>query len=170
MQEVKGLNRTISAGFTRPNDTTAYAAGDVVSNSTSAPTIMIFPRATSQAGGNGIIQQAILVTSASVATKPDLELWLFDTTVTMDNDNAAFTPTDAEMLTLVGVIRFPTSSFVVGTATAGAGGNAACDVQNLGIPINTKNGDNSLYGILVVRNAYVPVAEEVFTVRIKVLD
>lgn len=166
VEQVRGMGRTIKQSFTRPADTTAYAAGDVVCNSTSAPVIMQFNVASKEAGALGIIQQAILIDSESVATKPDLELWLFDTTITMDNDNAAFTPTDAELLTLVGVIPFLTSTFKVGTAS----GNSICQVDNLGIPFNTLVGDNTLYGVLVVRNAYVPVSGETFTVRLKCLD
>lgn len=159
-----------TATFTRPADTTTYAAGDVVCNSTSAPVIMSFNVAEGPGGRGGIINQAILVDSANVSTKPDLELWLFNATVAMDNDNAVFTPTDAELLTLVGVIPFPTGSFKVGDATSGANGNSICDVQNIGMPFVTAKPANTLFGILVVRNAYVPVSEESFTVILKVLD
>ncbi len=167
---VRGMGRTITAGFTRPSDTSAYAAGDVVSNSTSAPVIMTFSRASLGKGEAAIIQQAVIIVGANVSPKPDLELWLFDATVGMDNDNALFTPTDAELATLVGVIAFPLASFRVGEATSGAAGNSVCDVQNVGMPINTLITDNALYGILVARNAYVPTAAETFTVRLKVLE
>jgi hypothetical protein len=160
--------RTIAANFTRPSDTTAYASGDVVCNSTSAPVIMTFARASADAVS--FIQQATLVDSANVATKPDLELWLFDTTITMDNDNAAFTPTDAELRTLIGVIAFPTASFKVGDATAGADGNSICDIQGLNIQVNTTPNTNAIFGVLVVRNAYVPVSGERFDVRLKLRD
>jgi len=168
--QIRGMGRTISANFSRPADTTAYAAGDVVANSTSAPVIMTFARATVESGSAGRIAQAICIDSANVATKPDLELWLFDTTVAMDNDNAAFTPTDAELATLIGVIAFPTASFKVGDATGGASGNSVCDIQDINLPFNTVPASNKIYGILVVRNAYVPVSGESFTVRIKIVD
>ncbi len=168
-EKARGMGRTVSATFTRPSDTTAYAAGDVVCNSTSAPVIMSFERVSLDDDGISILQDAICVTSANVATKPDLELWLFDTAVTMDNDNAVFTPTDAELLTCVGVVRFPTGSFLVGDATSGAGGNSLCHVSNLGVPVSAAQNITVLYGVLVVRNAYVPVSGEVFTVRLKLL-
>jgi hypothetical protein len=167
---VRGSGRTIAANFTRPNDSTDYAAGDVVSDSASAGVPMTFARATDGSGEHAIIQQAIIVTSAAVATKPDLELWLFDTTVASVNDNAAIAFTDAEMRTLIGVIKFPTADFLVGIPTAGAAGNAVCDVQNIGMPFNTKPGKNEIYGVLVVRNAYDPVANERFDIRLKILD
>lgn len=162
---------TIGTTFTRPADTNAYAAGDVVCNSTSAPVIMTFPGAARRGarGGFGILQDATLFSSANVATKLDCELLLFDTTVAMDNDNAAFTPTDAELLTLVARVPFYASAWSAGDATAGAGGNAFCQVSNLGIPFNV-GAVNDLFGVLVARAAYTPVSAEVFTVRLKVLD
>lgn len=159
------LGRTISANFTRPSNATAYASGDVVCDSTSAPTIMTFSRATSDSVST--IQQAICIDSANMATKPDLELWLFDTAITMDNDNAAFTPTDAELRTLIGVIPFAGVSFRAGDGATGADGNSICDVQTLSIQINTTNNVNAIYGVLVVRNAYTPVSAERFDIRLK---
>lgn len=170
MEKVLSVGRTRSANFVRPSDTNVYAAGDVVANSTSAPVIMTFRGATLGEGSPSIIQHAVLIDSASVATKPDLELWLFDTTVTMDNDNAVFTPTDAELLTLIGVIPFPVGDFKVGDATVGAGGNSICEAKNLGLPFNAAISGNDIFGILVVRNAYVPVSDEAFAVRLKFLD
>lgn len=168
--EVFGKGRVISASFTRPNDTTAYASGDVICNSTSAPVVLTFPRATVTQGPKfSIIAQAILVDSANQATKlASPELWLFDTAPTADNDNAVFTPTDAELANLLGVIVFDTA--FVGDATAGAGGNAIFRVPSLSIPVFTKAEDNAIYGVLVARNAYVPVAQESFTIKLGILD
>lgn len=168
-QFVQSLNVTRQAKFTRPSDTNTYAAADVVCDSTSAPTIMTFPNV-----GNdkrcGLIVEALLTTSANQTLKPDLELWLFDTTVAMDNDNATFTPTDTEILTKISVIKFPFGSFIAGDATSGSGGNASCDIQGLAIPFNTVAANiNDIYGILVVRNAYIPISGEVFQVRLKIL-
>lgn len=158
--------RTISATFTRPADTAAYAAGDVVNNSTTAPVIMTFAGAVNTDFQMGVIAQATLIDSSNVATKLDCELWLFDTTITMDNDNAAFTPTDAELATLVGIIPFGTSYWKVGDSTS----NAVCHVQGLAIPFNVIHASNALYGVLVARAAYTPVSAEAFTVRLHIID
>lgn len=167
--EVFGKGRVISASFTRPNDTTAYASGDVINNSTSAPVVLTFPRATVTQGQNfSIIAQAIMVDSANQTTKLEAELWLFDAAPTADNDNAAFTPTDAECANLLGVIPFNT--FFVGDATSGAGGNVVYRETNLTIPVKTVAGDNAIYGVLVARSAYTPVAQESFTIKLGILD
>lgn len=177
--QVVGTNHLTRASFARPADGNIYAAGDVINNSTTVPAVLIIPRCTLEAGGGSILQEAILSSSASQATKLDAELWLFDTTVTPDNDNAVFTPTDAEILTLVAIVAFPSSNWKVGDATAGAGGNAVNIVANLGIPINTRKasgaagvtpGANDLFGVLVARNAYTPVTGEVFQFTGKFLD
>ncbi len=160
---VDGTPVRISAAFTRPNDTNTYAAGDVVSDSTSAPTVMTFTGAARAAAKPGTIVSALLFDSANVAVKGSFELWLFDVTVTPDNDNAVFTPTDAEMLTLVRVIPFTLS--YVGDATSGAGGNATY-VGTLSEPINFNSASGNLFGVLVVRNAYIPVGQEIFTVQL----
>lgn len=163
--KIRGMSHTVSAGFVRPANTTAYTAGDVVSGGG----LLVFAGASLEPGGAGIVQHATLVDSANVATKPDLELWLFDTPIELDADNAAFTPTDEDLRTFVGAISLAASLFKVGDATSGAGGNCICDVPNIGMPFNTVIG-STLYGVLVVRNAYVPVSAERFDVRLKVLD
>jgi hypothetical protein len=62
------------------------------------------------------------------------------------------------------VIPFPTASFKGGDLTAGANGNMACMVKDASVVIS----QTTLYGVLVVRNAYAPVANEKFTVTLKV--
>jgi hypothetical protein len=164
---VGGKVALISASITRPSDTTAYAAGDAATNSTTAPVVSTFTGAARVAAGSGTIVAATLIDSANQATKGNFELWLFDTTATPDNDNAVFTPTDAECLTLVGVIPF--GAAIVGDATSGAGGNAVYPVQGLGMPFKLPSGSD-LFGLLVVRNAYTPVSAEVFTMRLHILQ
>lgn len=162
-ERVLGECHTTALTFTRPADTTTYAAGDVVCNAAT----LIFPSGPKH--GAAVIQHAIITSSANVATKPDLELWLFDTTVTAVADNSAFAPTDAEMLTLIAVIPFPVADFKVGLSGSGASGNVACAAANLGIPIS-RVSDAAIYAQLVVRNAYVPTSAEVFQIRLRILD
>jgi hypothetical protein len=159
----------VATNFTRPNDTNAYASGDVVCDSTSAPTILTFSSLAKNRFST--LMSATIVSSANQATKLEGQLWLFDTTVVAVNDNAAFAPTDAEMRTVLHVIEFPASAWIAGTATAGAGGNAMCNAQSLWLPINTTKDSNGVYhndvfAVLVARNAYTPVAQERFDIRL----
>jgi hypothetical protein len=165
---VGSKQKVVSTNFTRPANTTAYAAGDAVTNSTSAPVIMTFDAVARANAGSGTVIGASLVDSANQTTKGQFELWLFDTTVTPDNDNAVFTPTDAECATLIGIVQFNLP--FVGDATAGAGGNVVYIVNNLSIPFTTGASVDDIFGLLVVRNAYTPVSAGVFTVRLQVIQ
>lgn len=150
------------ATITRPADTAAYAAGDVLG------TEMTFDGCARSAGGKGMIASAMVVDSANQATPPDLELWLFSSPISDASDNAPFVPTDVELASLVGIIPFP--NIYIGNATSGAGGNLAAksDVEMLGFACAAASDD--LSGVLVVRNAYTPVSAEVITVRLAVLQ
>ena len=169
--EVGGKTAVVSGSITRPADTTAYAAGDAVTDSTSSPTTLTFSNAARVNQGSGVIVGATLVDSANQTTKGDFDLLIFDTTYTPDNDNAVFTPTDAELETCIGVIRFASGSFVIGDATSGAGGNAFCSgtITN-NIAFKCGSGSASLFGALVARSAYTPVSGEKFTIRLRILQ
>src|SRR5881409_1389682 len=149
------LTEFVSQSLVRPANTTAYTAGDVWTNGSNAR--MVFTGLNRNTGYGAEIKHALAIDDAAQATKVDLELWLFSADITdLDADNAAWTPTDAQLATLIGIIAFPVANFKPGDATAGAGGNAACIAANVGIAIK----HDTLYGVLVVRNAYTPVSAE----------
>lgn len=151
-----------TASFTRPSDTTAYTIGDVVCNSTSSPTILTFTGMARANGGSGVIVGASLVLGSNPTTKPTYDLFLFDTSVTIDNDNSAFTPTDAEMLKCVAVISLsvPTVGDASGTTT---------NCVYFAIPMASYVCDASataLYGVLVSRNAVTPTSADTYNLRL----
>ncbi len=156
-------SRTLEASYTRPANTTTYAAGDVLAESTSAATILTFANAARAVGGGGVIQNAVMVDSAAETLKPSIELYLFDTAPAMENDNEAWAPTDAEMEKCLGVIVFD------GTATGkfkAGSGNGVVAADALSLSYQCAAASTSLFGIAVVRNAYVPVSAEKFTFRL----
>lgn len=160
--------KTVSSSFNRPNDTTAYASGDAVTNSTSAPSVITFDAVARANAGSGVIIAAVLVDGSNQTTKGQFELFLYDTTFTADNDNSANTPTDGETETLIGVIEFKLP--FVGDATSGANGNCVYPVGNLSIPFTCGASSDDIFGQIVVRNAYTPTATEKFTVRLTVVQ
>ena len=166
---IRHRGRIVSANFTRPADTTAYTSGDVVGPVTS-PAAMVFIPATEDKHDYAKIVSATLIDSANVATKADLELWLLESILTPAADNAPFAPTDAELRTLVGVISFATGSFRAGDASSGAAGNAICESKNIQLAVQSQSAGGALYGVLVVRNAYVPVSGERFDIRLAFED
>ena len=157
--------RILTDSIIRPDNATAYAAGDVISEVTTNDHLTFLKAMDPGDEKTGIILGGRIHSSANNTTLPDLELWLFDKDITEVADNGAFAPTDAEMLTLIGVIVFPVASWIIGNAGAAAAGNAFCEVMNLDIPFRLGKvpGALNIYGQLVVRNVYTPVASETFS-------
>ncbi len=162
MDKTSAQNQSI----TRPSNTTAYSDGDVI---TSSPAAALQFKLQGQANSQLLLlQHAMLIDSANQATKLVADLWLFSTAPTeVDADNAAWTPTDADLDNLVGIVQFESANWITGDATSGAGGNAVCRATALAIPVERKpQATTVLYGVLVARNAYTPVSGEVFTARL----
>lgn len=157
---------TIDASITRPATTPTYAAGDVIGTASSH--VITFTDIARTAGKGGMIMSALLIDSANQATKPSLELWLFDTAPAAQADDAAFAPSDAEMERLVAII--PLTSAYVGAATVGAGGNSAIPAAAQSQPFVCAASVKDLYGCLVVRNGYTAISGEKFTIRLTVLQ
>ena len=152
---------SIRSTLTRPSNTTTYTIGDVISDVT-ANAHFTFQEVLRPSELSAAITVARLHSSANQSLKLDAELWLFHTDVFAVADNAAFAPTDAEALTLIGILSFSASSWKEGDGTAGTGGNAVSEIVNSGLVI--KGAAPDIYGQLVVRNGYVPISAEIFTV------
>lgn len=155
---------TVSTSVTRPNDTSAYAANDCWSDSTSAPTTggFAFTGAARASGKSGIIRSAVITSSADPATLLQGEVWIFDQAATAVNDNAAFALSDSDILNLVAVIPFS-----LATSTAGSGTNSVAVVTGIN-EIFTCVGTANLRFLVKVKNAYTPIANEVLQVRLKI--
>lgn len=164
-----GVTYTIECGLGSVTDPNS-ASGHVMRAYVSKNTTLTFAGVGRVSGGTGLLVDALLIDSANQATKPSLELWLFSTAPAMDNDNAVFTPTDAELAALLGIIQFQTA--FVGDATAGAGGNSVIPSERTYLPVYLKCASTvtAIYGVLVTRSAYTPVSGEIFTVILKVVQ
>lgn len=155
-----GYAATCSADITRPGDTTAYAANDALSDSTSAPTSggFTFTSAARKSGGSGIITD-LLVMSSNATGGMQGEIWIFDTSVTNINDNSAFAISDSEVKTVVAKVPFTTIADT---------NNALAHVQNLSIGF-TCVGSANLRFLVKIKATYAPANAEVTTVRIKTI-
>lgn len=142
-----GYTTMVDATLTRPANTTAYAAGDEIADT--GGSVITLSNMARFSGGSGIIQSVLIAVSSNWATKPSMELWLYDTTNAPATDNSAFDPTDGENDTLVAVI--PVSSTYVGDATASTG-NFTMTSGVVGIPFKC-NGSANLFMRIVIRNA-----------------
>lgn len=158
--EVGGRARLLTDSYTRPADTTTYAVGDALAESTSAPTALEFANAARVSGGSGEITGLVVVTSTAAATALAGELWVFagSSAPTATNDNAAFNPSDSDALNVVAVIPFSVGS-------AGSS-NRVYDVGPLACPYVCNA--TSLWGLVKVTNAYVPASAEVVTLGLRV--
>lgn len=150
---------TLQTDITRPADTTAYAVNDALSDSTSAPTSGGFTLsgAARKSGGSILITDVMVNSSNDPATPLQGEIWIFNTSVTNINDNAAFAVSDSEIKTCVAKIPF---------ALEDAGNNGFYHAQNLSI-LATCVGSANLRFLVRVKNAYTPANAEVITVTVK---
>lgn len=156
-----GSSVTVTTSVTRPADTNAYTANDVWADSTTVPTAGGFTLTSMGrvSGGGGVITDLFVISSANPGTLLQGEIHIFDSSVTAVNDNAAYTITDNEALTLVAVIPF--------TLTAN-NLNSVAHIQNLAIGFTTV-GSANLRFLIKVKNAYTPISGEILTVRAKVI-
>jgi len=117
-----------------------YATGDYVGTSGAA---WEFANAVATPGGWGKIEGAVLI-DAVVASKA-AELWLFDSAITPPADSAAWTLSDADAATCIGVIAF--STYYASAL------NSVCPRADLNLTIKAAAGSTSIYGALVTRDA-----------------
>lgn len=154
-----GFPVSVSTDITRPADTTAYAANDALSNSTSSPTTGGFTLSSicRKSGGSVLITDMIVTTSNDPATTLQGEIFLFNQSVTAINDNAAFAVSDSEIKTCVAKVPFVLED---------VGNNGFYHAQNLNI-LATASGSADLRFLVRVKNAYTPASSEVITVIFK---
>jgi hypothetical protein len=151
----------LTASITRPNNGDVYAPGDVVGTASSH--ILNFQNGTIGVVTSQLVFKAHALSSVAPALAPTFELWLFNVAPAAQADNAAFAVTDAELLNLVGVIELPTS--YIGLAS----GNRVITGTTSPLVWQGAGGYQNLFGVLVVRNAYIPVANEVITVLLDLI-
>ena len=160
-----------SGSITRPNNATAYTANDAISDSTTAPSAIEIAEAARSPGYGGTILGLQVLSSANQATLPQLEVYVFDSEPTPTNDADEFGLTDADAANLVGL--FVVNSFYDLDVTTGADGTAAgfAAAEGDGRPVyKCAAGSQKLWALLKVLNAYTPVALEVFTVTLHLLQ
>lgn len=141
----------VKGSTTRPADTTAYASGDLVANSTTAGSVVAIPLpdATSGGGKSAVIKRVNLRKSAASVTNAAFRVHLFTAAPTVANgDNGAISITGAA--TYIGQVDITVGQ----TFTDGAHGAVAADYA-----VRT----NTLYALIEARGAYTPASAEVFT-------
>lgn len=148
--------------MTRPANTTAYAAGDLVADNVTAGSVvpLIFPRSKFRGKTSGRIRGASIVKSAASVTNANFRLHLFNQAKTLTNgDNGALAVNN--MTGYIGAIDMDTEA----TPTNIAGGpiykhSAAVDLAF--------SANGNIYGYLEALEAYTPASAETFLVTVDV--
>ena len=162
---VGGVTTLVTGTFTRPADTTTYAANDAVSNSTSSTTPISIASASRVSAGTGIVVTAQLVKSTTGVTGATFRLWLFVASPTsLANDNAAFTFSNSDKDRRIGYVDFLTP--IAGTDCVDYYGVLSTGVN---MPFKLSSG-TTMYGLLQALGAYAPGNAEVFQVRLGILQ
>lgn len=151
---------TPSATFTRPADTTAYADGDLVANSTTAGSVTALTFAVPDEGFPlGRIRAVRITKSDTDLTNAGFNVHFFSASQTVANgDNGAFSPGGHdEWLGKIAVTV--DDSFTTDDVGRGA---AAVNAE---IPFAITDGSGAtLYGYVEATAAYTPASAEVFVV------
>jgi hypothetical protein len=145
-----------SASFTRPADTTAYASGDLVANSTTAGSVVAMTLSVGTAAGMPArIRRVRFMGDKADATNFNFRVHLFSVLgITCANgDNGAFSVNKAA--NYLGQVDVATGQLF----TDGAMGTATCDIIS---PAGT------VYALIEARAAYTPASAEVFTLMLEV--
>jgi hypothetical protein len=152
-----------SANFTRPADTTAYASGDLVANSTTAGSVAPLQFAAKRPGASQRILSATLHKSGTGIVTAAFRLHLFSSSPGVANgDNGAFVPS---LLTgYLGAIDITVD--LAGTVGAVGQGVPRTGIATSILTIASATG--VIFGLLEARGAYTPASAEVFTVTLDV--
>lgn len=151
-----------TANFTRPADTTAYAVGDMVANSTTAGSVVPMSFTVNTASGRAIyISRAVLKKSTTGVTAPNFRLHLYTASATIaSGDNAAYSTTQSGHFCDID-INMPTTDLF-------SDANDGIGAPNVGTVCSIVPTAQIIYGLIEARGAYAPGNAEVFTVNLEV--
>jgi hypothetical protein len=150
------LVRVDAAGLTV--DTSAYAAGDLVSK---GGAVLTFDLGAFGKGAGGLIQSARLVDQAKQQVPLDLVLFDSNPSNTTFTDNAAFDVADADMDKVIGLVRL--------VDYCALNDNAFALASNLALDFALKGDGSTLYGALVSRGAPTYVAATDLALQLGIL-
>jgi len=162
---------TVSANFTRPADTTAYAQYDRVADSTSAATVLEFTNVARATGEAVRVERIRLRKTGTSLTNAQFRVHLFRTLPTVSaNDNAAFS-TGGSVLAVADIAGY------VGTIDITMDKSGTVGARGVGVPTagtgitceaaGTSGHETSLWCVIEALAAYTPISGEVFTVTLE---
>ena len=157
----------VAAAMTRPANTTAYSAGDAVSNNATAGSVTSIGFAASDVNNAPLLLTHLELLSPDTgpaSAGATFEVWLFNSDPTANSgvgggDNAAFNQKQA------GFIGRMQGTFIA----ASDGSMAICTpVEGSFIPTTPSSGGTTIYGLLKTLTAFTPSANSTtFTATLK---
>lgn len=156
-----GLQTVHATTMTRPADTTAYAAGDLVANSTTAASVtgLVFPLSTRVAGEAIRIERLRLRKSGPSLTNASFRVYICRALPTLAvGDNGAFNAS--------GVLAMDNVQYVIGWFDITMDRGATVGARGVGVPNQgnaitlTPIAGTTLYGLIEATAAYAPVSAE----------
>jgi len=158
---VTGVSSRISAAFTRPANTTAYTAGDVVSNDATTTTLLEIPAIGRRPGATGYITGVILITDLKSIT-PSIKLKFFNaSTATVAADNAASKELYADASKVAaGAITMPAMTTPADTTNSTL---SKSEDMTLRVPFKCAADSQSLFVLLEAVDAFTPASGQGFT-------
>ena len=156
-----------SQTITRPADTTAYASGDLVANSTTAGSVvpLSVPAGRSR-NQRGIIRRVRLIKSGAGVTNAAFRVHFFRVAPVVTNgDNGVFLPTALASYGYLG-------AFDVTVDVAGGSGAVGVGLARTGagsaMIFKPADGSRNLFALIEARGVYTPASAETFKIEVEV--
>lgn len=149
--------------FTRPADTTAYAAGDVVSDNTVTTTIQEIVNFGPANGTTGFIVGAKIATDLKSIT-PRIRVHLYSVaTVTINGDNVAWMDLYVDTPKQLGWFDLP--PMITGADTINSTLSSSQDMT-LRIPVKLDSATDSIFFVLETLDAFTPASGQKLTLTL----
>lgn len=150
-----------TAEFTRPADATAYAIGDIMSNSTTQADVLplTFTKVHSQKGGTGVIRALQIVTEMPTVLGA-MRLHLYNAPPAGIADNAPNTLLYADISKRIGIID------IAALTTGGTGSTGSIAYVEAYRQFTCVDGSTTIYGVLEARAAITPVASKKISITL----
>ena len=139
----------------QPTVTGAYTSGDACGGK------LTFANAVRKTSGAGTIEAVIVVDDGGQGTAAEIVLFNQDFTAT--NDNAAFTPTDADLENCLGYVPVAAADFKA------FADNSLATVRSVGLPF-VLSGSTSLYGQMVTRGTPTYASSSDLTIKLVIRE
>ena len=156
------INVVTSQTITRPNDTTAYAAADLVANSTTAGSVTPFRFYVPRGIGKNLVIKGhrIKKSDASDVANATFNVWLFGSSPTVANgDNGALS---ADLVAANFLGKQAGAAMLAGTDDA----ISCVSFTDSSWLYHYLGAADSIYGLLEATAAYSPAAQETFIVSL----